>query len=120
MKRKTIVIGLSAATLASALAIGGVALANGASPEREDADDAQEIAAVMGARVSLAQAVAIAERQNRGKALEAAFDDESGSRWEVELARDGQVSTYMVDMSTGALSAAPADSETDEGSEDED
>ncbi|MCG2663828.1 MULTISPECIES: PepSY domain-containing protein [unclassified Brevundimonas] len=120
MKRKTIVIGLSAATLASALAIGGVALANGVSPERVEADDVQEIAAVMGARVSLVQAVAIAERQNGGKALEAAFDDESGSRWEVELARDGQVSTYLVDMTTGALSAAPGESETDEGSEDED
>jgi hypothetical protein len=47
MKRKTIVIGLSAATLASALAIGGVALANGVSPERVEADDVQEIAAVL-------------------------------------------------------------------------
>ena len=61
MTRKKLVIGLSAAALVSAAAIGGAAVsANSGTPEQVERS---EIAAVNGTRVSLAQAVAIAERQ---------------------------------------------------------
>ncbi len=118
MKRK-IVIGLSAATLVTTLAVAGFALA-GATQPSADQDEAREISAALAARVSLADAVAIAERQGGGKALEAAFDDESGNRWEVELAKDGRVVNYLVDMSSGAVSPAAAEAEGDEGPEDQD
>jgi len=58
-----------------------------------------------GARISLAQAVAIAERQGSGKAMEASFDDESGGKWEVEVASGDRVATYAVDMTSGGVSA---------------
>ncbi|WP_419756251.1 PepSY domain-containing protein [Brevundimonas sp.] len=118
MKRK-IVIGLSAAALVTTLAVGGVALA-GATQTSEDQDEGREIAAALAARVSLADAVSIAERQGGGKALEAAFDDETGNRWEIELAQNGRVVGYTVDMSSGAVSPAAAEAEDGEGPEDED
>ena len=118
MKRK-IVIGLSAAALLATVTVGGAALA-GATQAPEDQDESREISAALAARVSLADAVILAERQGGGKALEAAFDDETGNRWEIELAKDGRVIGYVVDMSTGAVSLAAAESESSEGPEDQD
>lgn len=120
MTRKKLVIGLSAAALVSAAAIGGgaVAAANSGAPEQ---DERGEIAVVNGARVSLAQAVAIAERQGSGKAMEASFDDESGRNWEVEIAAGDHVATFVVDMATGAVTAAAEEAdEAGEGPEDND
>ncbi len=118
MKRK-IAIGLSAATLAATVTVGGAALA-GAIQATEDQDESREISAALAARVSLADAVALAERQGGGKALEAAFDDETGGRWEIELVRDGRVVNYLVDMGSGAVSPAAAEAEGGEGPEDQD
>ncbi len=118
MKRK-IVIGLSAAALVASLAVGGVALA-GATQTSGDPDESREISTVLAARVSLTDAVILAERQTGGKALEAAFDDETGDRWEIELAKNGGVLGYTVDMSSGAVSPAVPESEGGEGPEDQD
>lgn len=119
MTRKTLVLGLSAAALISAAAVGGAAIA--ANPGATGPDERNEIAAVNGARVSLAQAVAIAERQGSGKAMEASFDDESGGKWEVEVASGDRVATYAVDMTSGAVSAAAEEAdEANEGPEDND
>ncbi len=119
MTRKKLVIGLSAAALVSAAAIGGAAVA--ANSGALEQDERSEIAAVNGARVSLAQAVAIAERQGSGKAIEATFDDESGRSWEVEIAAGEHVATYVVDMATGAVTAAAEEAdEAGEGPEDND
>ncbi|WP_292177526.1 hypothetical protein [Brevundimonas sp.] len=117
MTRKRLVFGLSAAALVTLAALGGVAYASStASPEQED--ERGEIAAINGARVSLAQAVGIAERQGGGKAMEASFDDETGGRWEVEIAAGQTVRTFAVDMTTGTASAMTA--EADEGAEEND
>lgn len=118
MTRKTLVIGLSAAALLSAAAIGGAALAaNTGAPEP---DERNEISAVNGARFSLAQAGAIAERQGSGRAMEASFDDESGRNWEV-IAGGGRVATYAVDTARGAVSAVADEAdEANEGPEDND
>lgn len=120
MIRKKMVLGLSAIALVSAVAVGGAAFAaNANGPEQNE--DRAEIAAVNAAHVSLAQAVAIAERQGGGKAMEASFDDESGNRWEVEVASGDKVATYVVDMGSGAVSAAqPEAGEAGEGAEDND
>jgi uncharacterized membrane protein YkoI len=119
MTRKTLVLGLSAAALISAAAVGGAAIA--ANPGATGPDEGTEIAAVNGARISLAQAVAIAERQGSGKAMEASFDDESGGKWEVEVASGDRVATYAVDMTSGAVSAVAEEAdEANEGPEDND
>ncbi|OYX58609.1 MAG: hypothetical protein B7Y86_02675 [Brevundimonas subvibrioides] len=119
MTRKKLVVGLSAAALVAAAAIGGAAVAaNSGAPKQ---DERSEIAAVNGARVSLGQAVVIAERQGSGKAMEASFDDESGRSWEVEIAAGDHVATYVVDMATGAVTAAAEEAdEAGEGPEDND
>ncbi|OHC95967.1 MAG: hypothetical protein A2792_09370 [Sphingomonadales bacterium RIFCSPHIGHO2_01_FULL_65_20] len=119
MTRKKLIVGLSAAALISAAAIGGVAVAANPGPPGENERD--EIAAVNGARISLAQAVAIAERQGSGKAMEASFDDESGGKWEVEVASGDRVATYAVDMTSGGVSAVAEEAdEANDGPEDND
>lgn len=119
MTRKKLVIGLSAAALIATAAVGGAAVA--ASAGAPEQDERSEIAAVNGARVSLAQAVAIAERQGSGKAMEASFDDESGGNWEVEIASGDRVATYAVDTTSGAVSAVAEEAdEANEGPEDND
>ncbi|MBA3048760.1 MAG: PepSY domain-containing protein [Alphaproteobacteria bacterium] len=119
MTRKKLFFSLSAAALISAAAIAGVAVA--ASPGSAGEDERDEIAAVNGARVSLAQAVAIAERQGSGKAMEASFDDENGRSWEVEIASGDRVATYAVDAASGAVSAVAEEAdEANEGPEDND
>jgi uncharacterized membrane protein YkoI len=119
MTRKSLVLGLSAAALISAAAVGGAAIA--ANPGATGPDERTEIAAVNGARVSLAQAAAIAERQGSGKAMEASFDDESGGKWEVEVASGDRVATYAVDMTSGGVSAVAEEAdEANEGPEDND
>lgn len=117
MTRKKRVIGLSAAALVSAAAIGGAAVsANSGAPEQGERG---EIAAVNGTRVSLAQAVAIAERS--GKAMEASFDDEGGRSWEGEIAAGDHIATYVVDMATGAATVAAKEADkAGEGPEDDD
>ena len=119
MTRKKLVFGLSAAALLSVAAIGGVAVAANAGPSGQDERD--EIAAVSGARVTLAQAVAIVERQGSGKAMEASFDDENGRSWEVEIASGDRVATFAVDAASGAVSAVAEEAdEANEGPEDND
>lgn len=119
MTRKKRVIGLSAAALVSAAAIGGAAVsANSGAPEQGERG---EIAAVNGTRVSLAQAVAIAERRRSGKAMEASFDDEGGRSWEGEIAAGDHIATYVVDMATGAATVAAKEADkAGEGPEDDD
>ncbi|HQR88373.1 MAG: hypothetical protein B7Y81_02330 [Caulobacter sp. 32-67-35] len=118
MTRTKLVLGLSVAALISAAAIGGVAVAANARSEKGERD---EIAAVNGARVSLAQAVAIAERQGSGKAMEVSFDDESGRNWEVEIVSGDRVATYAVDAASGDVSAVAEEvDEANEGPKDND
>lgn len=118
MTRKTLMLGLSAAALVSAAAIGGAALA--ANPVNTHDDERGEIAAVTAAPVSLVQAVSLAEQQSGGKAMEASFDDESGNLWEVETVANGRVQTYTVNMTSGAISAQAAEADDNEAADDND
>ena len=117
MTRNKLLIRVATASLLSAAAGGGAALASNAAPRQED--ERAEVAAVNGAHISLSQAVALAEQQGSGKAMEASFDDETGSRWEVEIATGDHVTAYAVDMQSGAISTMAEDAdEADEGVED--
>ncbi len=106
------------AAMAAAIAVGASGAAFAATDEKEDA---QDIAAVLNAKTSLAEAIAAAEQQVGGKAIEAGLDDESGGkRFEVEVAKDKTVQRVLVDPQTGkVVKVMPAD--TDEnGEHDED
>lgn len=67
-------------------------------------DDASEYAKLGGAKLSLADAVAAAEKQFGGKAVNAALDNEQASAaFEVELMTDTGSQTVAVDGQTGEV-----------------
>lgn len=92
----------------------------------KDADEANELAAIQGAKMSLLQAISGAEAQG-AKVLSAEYGHEDGTLGiELKLAdASGKVTEVMVDPATGTVMPADQDSsddasnEGDEGSEDQ-
>lgn len=78
--------------------------------------------ALANAKVSLSQAIAVAERQVRGKAVSAGVDDQNGViHIAVDVATGQGVQTVLVDPQTGQASIGQADSPDGEhGGEHED
>ncbi len=83
-----------------------------------DGGDQPGLAELMASPTSLAAAIATAEQQTGGNAVEASFDDESGAnRLEVAIAANDLVRQVMIDGTTGEiLKIADADSD---GNDDE-
>lgn len=103
------------AAMAVAIVAGASAAAFAATGEKEDAHD---IATVLGAKTSLAEAIATAEQHVGGRAIEASLDDENGgTQFEVEVAKDKTIHKVMVDSATGKLVKATTD---DDDEDDED
>lgn len=96
------------AAMAAAIAVGAGGAAFAATHDREDAKD---IAAVLNAKTSLAEAIATAEQQVGGKAIDAGLEREGGPmRFEVEVAKDKTVQRVLVDPQTGkVVKVMPAD-----------
>ncbi len=106
------------AAMAAAVAVGASGGAFAATGEKGDAKD---IAAVLNAKTSLAEAIATAERQVGGKAIDAGLENEGSTmRFEVEVAKDKTVQRVLVDPQTGkVVKVMPADTdENDEHDED--
>lgn len=101
----------------------GAILASTPDAEKADGDDeddeAQELTALQGAKVSLLQAVATAEAQG-GKALAAEYDrDDAALAIKVETVdAAGTTADLRVDAMTGAVIAAADDGEDDDGDHD--
>lgn len=113
-------------TLIAALTVGGVgtALAQSSSTTTAPAEqsDAMELAAREGAKVSLADAIAIAEKEGGGKAVDAGFEDENGSYvYEVEVLGANGEQTVLVDANSGKVTkvARNADDNDDQDEGDE-
>ena len=86
--------------LATIAALGGMA----GIAQADDKPDAQEMAKLMAAKTSLAQAIAIAEKETGGRAIDAGFDNEDGTvTLEVEVLKDKDVSKVVVDAETGKV-----------------
>ena len=103
------------AAMAAVIALGaasGIAHAsdNGRSGEN---DRAQERAAILGAKTSIAQAIAAAEQETGGKAIDAGLENQNGNMsYEVEIAKGDKVEKVLVDLQTGkVLKVAAADTE---------
>ena len=81
-----------------------------------DKPDAAEMAKLMAAKTSLSQAIAIAEKETGGKAIDAGFDNEDGTMsLEIEVLKDNAVSKVIIDADTGkVVKVAGADSDDDE------
>ena len=100
----------AAAISALALTFAGIAGAAYAG----SSDNTQEIAALGTAKVSLTQAIAVAEQTSGGRAINAGLNNENGViTYSVDVAKDKGVQTLFVDMNTGRV--APAISGDSEG-----
>jgi uncharacterized membrane protein YkoI len=68
------------------------------------AQSAGQITAFATAKLSLVQAIDVAERQLSGKAVEAEFETERDSgRYHVQVSKDGEVTWYWVDAGSGQV-----------------
>jgi uncharacterized membrane protein YkoI len=111
MLRTKIVPIAMAAVIALGSAVGVASAANN-TPVGESGG-AQEIATVVNAKTSLAQAIAAAEQQSGGKAIDAGLENENGAMaFAVDVAKDNIVQKVLVDLQTGkVLKMVAADSE---------
>jgi uncharacterized membrane protein YkoI len=109
--------------LAAVIAVGStLSVAYAANNNRDgDNEGAQELAAVVNAKTSLGQAIAAAEQQSGGKAIDAGLENENGTMtFAVEVAKDNTVQKVLVDLQTGkVLKVLAADSEHGEHGEHE-
>ena len=99
--------------LATIVALGGAA----GIAQAGDKPDTQEMAKLAAAKTSLSQAIAIAEKETGGKAIDADFDNEDGTlSLEIEVLKDNAVSKVIIDADTGKVVkvAAVADNEDEE------
>ena len=99
--------------LATIVALGGAA----GIAQAGDKPDAAEMAKLAAAKTSLSQAIAIAEKETGGKAIDADFDNKDGTlSLEIEVLKDNAVSKVIIDADTGKVLkvAAVADSEDEE------
>lgn len=115
------------AALASLIAVGALGAiftqtANAQAAKTEQTDSS-EFPMIDGAKVSLAEAIAIAEKEFGGKAADAGIDDEKGSlTYEVELLTATCEQKVSVDAATGkaAAMAEEPDAEDEDGASGED
>ena len=98
--------------VATIVALGGAA----GIAQAGDKLDAAEMAKLAAAKTSLSPAIAIAEKETGGKAIDADFDNKNGSlSLEIEVLKDNAVSMVVIDADTGkVVKVAVADSENDE------
>ena len=91
--------------------------ASGASLAEERKDDgAAEAAALQGSKVTLAQAIAVAEQATGAKALDAGIDNENGTNFiVVGVMKDDQPHKVLIDLQTGAVAKVVADSNDGDG-----
>ena len=107
-----------APVLAGALALGlaGAGLAHAATGGEANHEDAADAAVIAGARISLGQAIGLAERQTGGRAFDAGGDNENGTaRISVEVATAQGMRTVLIDPRTGAVTATRAGGEAGDG-----
>ncbi len=121
MKSRYIPLALIAALTAGGV---GAALAQSSATTGAPAvqSDATELAALEGAKVSLTDAIAIAEKEGGGKAVDAGFEGENGSyAYEVEVLGANGEQTVLVDAQSGKVTkvAQNADDNDDQDEGDE-
>jgi len=102
---------LALATIAALAGAAGIAQAG-------DKPDAAEMARLAAAKTSLSQAIAIAEKETGGKAIDADFDNQDGTlSLEIEVLKDNAVSKVIIDADTGKVvkvAAIAADDDDEE------
>ncbi len=109
------------AALAASLFLGasGAALA---SEKHDDLSDRQEAGAVLEAKTSLAAAIAVAEQETGGKAMEASLEEEDGRLvYEIRIAKADGLEKVMISPDSGkVLKTAPASFDHEDEEDDDD
>jgi uncharacterized membrane protein YkoI len=92
---------LMRAAMVAALGLGGIGTVLASESER---NDAAELAKLPAGHVTLAGAIATAERQTGGQAIDASFGNENGTMLvEVEVAKGNAVHTVKLDAASGKV-----------------
>jgi uncharacterized membrane protein YkoI len=86
---------------------------------------AREMQLLKDARIGMAEAIQVAEREAKGKAVASSIDDENGVNYEIEvMAPDGKLTDILVDPKSGTVvktaAAEKSDDEANKGLESED
>src|ERR1700730_16195225 len=98
----------------AAIALAGVLILGVAGPTFSANGEAREETALLGTKLSLSQAISIAEHQTGGKAFEAGVDVDHGKpRIVVETNGTNGVQTVVVDAESGQIVGGHAGGEPD-------
>jgi len=90
--------------MAAVIAVGTTVGVAYAANDKRGGEGAQELATVVSAKISLAQAIAAAEQQTGGKAIDAGLENENGTMaFAIEVAKDNTVQKVLVDLQTGKV-----------------
>lgn len=87
---------------------GGVALVVAAAATGAyAADDKDKVRAMEGAKTSLTQAIEMAEKEGKGKAIDVEFDtSDKGGEYDVKVLTQDRLTNYKIDAATGAVLSA--------------
>ncbi len=89
------------AAMAAVVALGATGAAFAESGEHESG---KEIAAVLGAKTSVAQAIAAAEQKTAGRAMKLEVEKEKGAYlYEIKTVSNGKVANVLIDPSSGQV-----------------
>lgn len=110
-----------AAFAATGTIVVAVASTPAAAADPQGKDDAAEYSKLAGARLGLAEAVAAAEKQSNGKAVNAALDNEqANATFEIEIMTSNGSQTLAVDAQTGSVTQVADSTDGEKGSSNED
>jgi uncharacterized membrane protein YkoI len=109
------------AAMAAVIILGSAGVALSANAETETSRQ-QEISAVLKAKTSLAQAIAAAEQETGGKAVETGLENQHGvMAYEVKIAKGDTLQMVLVDLESGkVIKVKAADANHEEGGESDD
>jgi len=112
MKSRRIVVVSVLAMAAATAALAG---------ESRQGSEAHEAVAYEQVKMTLADAIALAERQTGGKAVEATLEQEHGTvSFEVEIMKDRAFQKVTIDARTGQVVSTKADHDQEEDGEQDD
>jgi uncharacterized membrane protein YkoI len=106
------------ATLVAALTVAGTGVVL-ADNNEEDMDEQHELTALANAKTSLSQAIAAAEQETGGKAVETGVEHQEGPlAYEVEIAKGNTFQKVLVDLDSGkVIKVTPGEADHEDSDE---
>ena len=102
------------------IAIFSVSATNSAQANESKEKEIQELKLFNSAKISLIDAIKVAEQKTGGKAMEAEVNDDSDTiQFEIDVLKDGKTHEVIVDGKTGSVLNVSLDDEANESTENE-